>query len=154
MTLFKNSNTIKLVLPYSLLFLLSSFEEICCLLSWLCCFSTDLGSVSLSVTLFRDAVKWFSKLVRETGWVSRLPFSNFPIISSNVSIIWFWSVVLLLKLWVDGRKFLLYCLLKIQNFQGVVSVLLLWLVQFLFVIHKIMTSNAVTLYRFQSLFIL
>ena len=54
-----------------------------------------------------------------TDWVSSLSPPNFSIVFSNVLTILFCSVILLLKLWVDGHKFLSHFSLKIQNFQGV-----------------------------------
>ena len=109
MTLFRHSYTIinwNWVSPtFSLLFSLNSFEKIGCLLSRLGYCSSDLESASLSVTLFGNAAKSFSKFIRGTCWILRFSFPNVPIIFSNVLKFYFFSVILLLKFWGDGHKF-------------------------------------------------
>ena len=69
---------IELVPPFSLLFSPRSFQEFCCLLSSLCCYSSDLGLLLLS-SLFVDVVKSFSKLNSRTGWVSHLSLVSFAL---------------------------------------------------------------------------
>ena len=86
---------IELVLHFSL-FLLSSFEKIYWFSLWLCCCSSDLGSVLVSVTVFGDVVKSFSKLSRKTSWISRLSFPYFPVVTYQLFC--FWSVIFLLTL--------------------------------------------------------